>query len=187
MASHLRARGSSSQSLLIRQPGVLGLAFPWPALNVCVCVGVGDGRELRVIVSMRTLCLASGAPAPFPVRGEPERTEMDMSRPPQLAGVSPAAVYFSNAGVSGGNRRKRVRRDAMAPPTAAAAKEEYVNLFTLQSRRSSTSTTWRTGSPRPRPPPPTGARVHRTPPRIRRAASNTNYNSSSSIRTAASR
>ncbi|GJN21883.1 hypothetical protein PR202_gb09405 [Eleusine coracana subsp. coracana] len=58
---------------------------------------------------------------------------MDMSRPPQLAGVSPAAVYFSNAGARG-NRRKRVR-DAMAPPTAAAAKEEYVNLFTLQPQQ----------------------------------------------------
>ncbi|GJM86468.1 hypothetical protein PR202_ga02331 [Eleusine coracana subsp. coracana] len=62
---------------------------------------------------------------------------MDMSRPPQLAGVSPAAVYFSNAG-AGGNRRKRVR-DAMAPPPAAAAKEEYVNLFSLQTQQQSTS------------------------------------------------
>ena len=31
-------------------------------------------------------------------RGEPERKEMDMPRPPQLAGVSPAAVYFSSGG-----------------------------------------------------------------------------------------
>lgn len=65
-------------------------------------------------------------------RGEPERKEMDMSRPTQLAGVSPAAVYFSSAGASG-NRRKRAR-EAMAPP--AAAKEEYVDLFTLQSTTS---------------------------------------------------
>lgn len=82
--------------------------------------------------------------------------------PPQLAGVSPAAVYFSgNGGVcrpatvpvlinkasdasmdhdgfgffaASGNWRKRPR-EAMAPPPAAA-KEEYVNLFTLQPQQS---------------------------------------------------
>ncbi|XP_062219939.1 BOI-related E3 ubiquitin-protein ligase 1-like [Phragmites australis] len=64
-------------------------------------------------------------------RGEPERKEMDMPRPPQLAGVSPAALYFSSVGASG-NRRKRPR-EVMAPPPA---KEEYVNLFTLQPRQS---------------------------------------------------
>lgn len=80
--------------------------------------------------------------------------------PPQLAGVSPAAVYFSgNGGVcrpatvpvlikrasdasmdhdgfgffaASGNWRKRPR-EAMAPPPA---KEEYVNLFTLQTQQS---------------------------------------------------
>ncbi|RLN09110.1 BOI-related E3 ubiquitin-protein ligase 1-like [Panicum miliaceum] len=69
----------------------------------------------------------------FHDRGEPERKEMDMPRPPQLAGVSPAAVYFSTGGASG-NRRKRLR-EPMAPPPAAA-KEEYVNLFTLQPQQS---------------------------------------------------
>ncbi|KAG0534631.1 hypothetical protein BDA96_04G295900 [Sorghum bicolor] len=66
---------------------------------------------------------------------------MDMPRPPQLAGVSPAAVYFSSAGATGNNRRKRPR-EAMAmapPPAAAAAKEEYVNLFTLQPQQSTSS------------------------------------------------
>ncbi|RCV07825.1 hypothetical protein SETIT_1G276600v2 [Setaria italica] len=87
---------------------------------------------------------------------------MDMPRPPQLAGVSPAAVYFASGGgvcrpatapmlintaalrfldcdgfgffAASGNRRKRPR-EAMAPPPAAA-KEEYVNLFTLQPQQS---------------------------------------------------
>ncbi|XP_062222408.1 BOI-related E3 ubiquitin-protein ligase 1-like [Phragmites australis] len=68
---------------------------------------------------------------PFHDRGEPERKEMDMPGPPQLAGVSPAALYFSSGGASG-NRRKRPR-EAMAPPPA---KEEYVNLFTLQPQQS---------------------------------------------------
>ncbi|CAL5054965.1 unnamed protein product [Urochloa decumbens] len=69
---------------------------------------------------------------------EPERNrDMDMPRPPQLAGISPAAVYFSTAGTgASGNRRKRPR-EAMAPPppAAAAPKEEYVNLFTLQPQQ----------------------------------------------------
>ncbi|CAO2047935.1 unnamed protein product [Urochloa humidicola] len=69
--------------------------------------------------------------------GEPARNkDMDMPRPPpQLTGLSPAAVYFSTAGASV-NRRKRPREAAMAPPPAAAAKEEYVTLFTLQPQQS---------------------------------------------------
>ncbi|TVU28038.1 hypothetical protein EJB05_19560 [Eragrostis curvula] len=71
----------------------------------------------------------------FHDRSEPERKEMDMSRPPQIAGVSPAAVYFSSGGASG-NRRKRAREAmAMAPPPPAKA-EEFVNLFTLQPQQS---------------------------------------------------
>ncbi|OEL36139.1 hypothetical protein BAE44_0002842 [Dichanthelium oligosanthes] len=72
----------------------------------------------------------------FHDRGEPERKEMDMPRPPQLAGVSPAAVYFASAGASGNNRRKRPREAMAPPPAAAAAREEYVNLFTLQPQQS---------------------------------------------------
>ncbi|KAF8768581.1 hypothetical protein HU200_007129 [Digitaria exilis] len=90
--------------------------------------------------------------------GEPERKEMDMPRPPQLAGVSPAAVYFSGGGgvcacrplasgafmdddgfgffAASGNWRKRPREAVMAPPPPSAAKEEYVNLFTLQPHQS---------------------------------------------------
>ncbi|XP_066328255.1 BOI-related E3 ubiquitin-protein ligase 1-like [Miscanthus floridulus] len=66
---------------------------------------------------------------------------MDMPRPPQLAGVSPAAVYFSIAGASGNNNRRKRPREAMAmaPPPVAAAKEEYVNLFTLQPQQSTSS------------------------------------------------
>ncbi|KAL5668927.1 hypothetical protein ACJX0J_021148, partial [Zea mays] len=56
--------------------------------------------------------------------GEPERRkEMDMPTPPQLAGVSPAAVYFSGGGASGKSRRKRPR-------------EECVSLFTVQPQQS---------------------------------------------------
>ncbi|CAL5018926.1 unnamed protein product [Urochloa decumbens] len=71
----------------------------------------------------------------FHDRIEPERNkEMDMPRPPQLAGLSPAAVYFSTAGAgASGNRRKRPR-ETMAPP-APAPKEEFVNLFTLQPQQ----------------------------------------------------
>ncbi|PWZ24538.1 hypothetical protein Zm00014a_009531 [Zea mays] len=69
----------------------------------------------------------------FHDRGEPDRKKaMDMPKPPQLAGVSPAAVYFSGGGASGNNRRKRAR-EAMAPPPAV--KEDYVNLFALQQQQ----------------------------------------------------
>ncbi|KQK00821.1 BOI-related E3 ubiquitin-protein ligase 1 [Brachypodium distachyon] len=66
----------------------------------------------------------------FHDRGEPERKEMDLPKPSQLAGVSPA-VYFASGGASG-NRRKR-GREAMAPPPPV--KEEYINLFTLQPQQ----------------------------------------------------
>lgn len=74
----------------------------------------------------------------FHDRGEPDRKGMDMPRPSQLAGVSPAAVYFSSAGATGNNNRRKRPREAMAmaPP---AAKEEYVNLFTLQPQQSTSS------------------------------------------------
>ncbi|KAG8059830.1 hypothetical protein GUJ93_ZPchr0002g26304 [Zizania palustris] len=67
----------------------------------------------------------------FHDRGETERKEMDLPRPPRFAGVSPE-VCFPSGGASGINRRKR-GREAMAPPPA---KEELVNLFTLQPQQS---------------------------------------------------
>uniref|UniRef100_A0ACD5ZHR6 Uncharacterized protein n=4 Tax=Avena sativa TaxID=4498 RepID=A0ACD5ZHR6_AVESA len=73
----------------------------------------------------------------FHDRGEPDRKEMDLPKPQQLAGVSPA-VYFASGG-AGGNRRKRSREAmamAMAPPPPAV-KEEYVNLFALQAQQQS--------------------------------------------------
>ncbi|KAJ1280473.1 hypothetical protein BS78_04G235200 [Paspalum vaginatum] len=91
-------------------------------------------RSLLPLPALPSLTMAVQAQYPsnllFHHRGEPERKEMDMPRPPQFAGVSPAAVYFSSAGASANNRRKRPR-DAMAP-----AKEDYVNLFTLQPQQS---------------------------------------------------
>ncbi|XP_040376202.1 BOI-related E3 ubiquitin-protein ligase 1 [Oryza brachyantha] len=67
----------------------------------------------------------------FHDRGEPERKEMDLPRAPRFAGVSPE-MYFPSGGASGINRRKR-SMEAMAPPPA---KEELVNLFTLQPQQS---------------------------------------------------
>uniref|UniRef100_A0ACD5Z456 Uncharacterized protein n=1 Tax=Avena sativa TaxID=4498 RepID=A0ACD5Z456_AVESA len=55
---------------------------------------------------------------------------MDLPKPQQLTGVSPA-VYFAGGG-AGGNRRKR-SREAMAPPPPV--KEEYINLFALQAQQ----------------------------------------------------
>uniref|UniRef100_A0A0E0K3R9 RING-type domain-containing protein n=1 Tax=Oryza punctata TaxID=4537 RepID=A0A0E0K3R9_ORYPU len=71
----------------------------------------------------------------FHDRGEPERTkEMDLPRPQMFAGVS-SEVYFPSGGASGINRRNKRSREAMvmAPPPA---KEELVNLFTLQPQQS---------------------------------------------------
>ncbi|KAM0924287.1 hypothetical protein ACQ4PT_004930 [Festuca glaucescens] len=68
----------------------------------------------------------------FHDRGEPDRKEMDMPKPQQLAGVSPA-LYFPTGGAVGGNRRKR-SREAMAAPPPAPVKEEYINLFALQQQ-----------------------------------------------------
>ncbi|CAN6280361.1 unnamed protein product [Urochloa humidicola] len=74
----------------------------------------------------------------FHDRAEPQRNkDMDMPRPPQLAGVSPAALYFSTATATAGatvNRRKRPREPMAAPPPASK-EEEYVNLFTLQPQQ----------------------------------------------------
>ncbi|KAM0828097.1 hypothetical protein ACQ4PT_067776 [Festuca glaucescens] len=69
----------------------------------------------------------------FHDRGEPERKkDMDLPKPQQLAGVSPA-VYFATGGAVCGNRRKR-SRDAMAPPPPPV-KEEYINLLALQPQQ----------------------------------------------------
>ncbi|KAF0933852.1 hypothetical protein E2562_019304 [Oryza meyeriana var. granulata] len=57
---------------------------------------------------------------------------MDLPRTPRFAGVSPE-VYFPSGGASGINRRNKRSRETMAPPQA---KEELVNLFTLQPQQS---------------------------------------------------
>ncbi|XP_051193249.1 BOI-related E3 ubiquitin-protein ligase 1 [Lolium perenne] len=72
----------------------------------------------------------------FHDRGEPERKkEMDMPKPQQLAGVSPGLYFAAGGATVGGNRRKRSREAMAAPPTPAAVKEEYINLFALQQQQ----------------------------------------------------
>lgn len=71
----------------------------------------------------------------FHDRAEPDRTkDMDMPKPPQLAGVSPGLYFAAGGAAVGGNRRKR-SREAMAAPPPAPVKEEYINLFALQQQQ----------------------------------------------------